>query len=135
MTKQFKKNIVSFLVLLLLFSFFIPVAKAADDMSGNLIKFKNAMGLPGTEGATPLGIIIGVINTLLGLLGLFFVILLIFGGFTFMTSQGDAKKVDKAKAIIRNAVIGVAIILFAFIISRIVFTMILSAVNPAVPAT
>jgi hypothetical protein len=41
-----------------------------------------------------------------------------------MTAQGDDKKVTKAKDTIRNAVIGVVIILFAYIITNIVFTLI-----------
>ena len=68
--------------------------------------------------------VIAVINTILGLLALIFIVLLIYAGFTFMTAQGDDKKVTKAKDTIRNAVIGVVIILFAYIITNIVFTLI-----------
>jgi hypothetical protein len=97
---------------------------SAESMIDNLVKFKTAAGLPGSADVTPVNIVIAVINTILGLLALIFIVLLIYAGFTFMTAQGDDKKVTKAKDTIRNAVIGVVIILFAYIITNIVFTLI-----------
>ncbi len=66
---------------------------------------------------TPLlTIIINVIRFLLGLLGLLLVVLILYAGFLWMSSQGEEEKINKAKKIITNAIIGLAIILLAFAI-------------------
>lgn len=117
--------------MLLCFSVLAPAVHAGvfDEMSKNLLDFKTAAGLPGTAKITPVDIVIGVINMMLGLLGLIFIILLIYAGFIYMTAQGDEKKVTKAKDTIKNSVIGVIIILFAYIISNAVFHLIFQAVE------
>jgi hypothetical protein len=128
MKKIFKNPVCLFVLILLCFNVFVSSANA-DIMSDNLFNFKKAADLPGAEDISPISIIIAVINTLLGLLGLFFVILIMYAGFLFMTAQGDEKKVTKAKDIIRNAIIGVTIILLSYIVTRIVFNTILSVVK------
>ncbi|MBR5621447.1 hypothetical protein IKW75_03155, partial [Candidatus Saccharibacteria bacterium] len=54
------------------------------------------------------------INVLLGVLGVAAVIIIILGGVTYVTSQGDASKVAKAKNTIIYGVIGLVIALLAF---------------------
>jgi len=49
-------------------------------------------------------------------------ILLIYAGFLWMTAQGDDKLVTKAKDIIRQAVIGLIVIIAAFSISNFVLS-------------
>ena len=56
------------------------------------------------------------INVLLGVLGVAAVIVIILGGVTYVTSQGDASKVTKAKNTIIYGVIGLVISLLAFAI-------------------
>lgn len=55
-----------------------------------------------------------IINVLLGLLGIIMVSIILYAGFQWMTSGGDAAKVEEAKLRIRNAVIGLIIILSAY---------------------
>lgn len=57
-----------------------------------------------------------IIRAVLGLLGLVAVILMIYGGYTIMTSAGQEEKVIQGKKILINASIGLAIILSAFAI-------------------
>lgn len=67
---------------------------------------------------TSLNQIIGtLIQTLLSLLGVIFLLLIIYGGITWMTAEGDESKVEKAQKIIRNATIGLIIIISAYAIS------------------
>ena len=54
------------------------------------------------------------INVLLGVLGV--VIIIILGGVTYVTSQGEAAKVAKAKSTIIYGVVGLVIALLAFAI-------------------
>jgi hypothetical protein len=61
---------------------------------------------------------IGVaIYSLISLVGVIFLGLTIYGGITWMTAEGDEAKVEKAKKIIVNGVIGLVIIMAAYAIS------------------
>jgi len=66
-------------------------------------------------------IISRVVQIALGFLGLVTVIIILYGGFIWMTSQGDAAKVEKAKKILTNAIIGLIIILSAYMIVAFIF--------------
>ncbi|MCC6563686.1 hypothetical protein IT087_02230 [Candidatus Uhrbacteria bacterium] len=55
-----------------------------------------------------------VINVVLGLLGIIMVTIILYAGFQWMTSGGDAGKIEEAKMRIRTAVIGLIIILSAY---------------------
>ena len=60
--------------------------------------------------------VINIIQWVLGILSLVAVVMIIFGGFTWMTAGGAEDKVDQAKRIITAAVIGLIIILLAWAI-------------------
>jgi hypothetical protein len=62
-----------------------------------------------------------VVAAVLGLLGIIFLIMIIIAGFNWMTAAGDAGKVDKAKATIFRGVIGLIIVVTAYIITAFVF--------------
>ncbi len=64
--------------------------------------------------------IAGMIKTFMGLLGIVAVVLILYGGFKYMTSQGEPGKVDEAKKVIIAGVIGLAIILSAYAIASFV---------------
>jgi hypothetical protein len=77
----------------------------------------------GLGNRSPKDIIVGLVQVILGFLGLIAIILIMYAGFVMMTSQGDASKVENAKKILTNAIIGLAIILASwgivlFVISR-----------------
>lgn len=76
-----------------------------------------------TSGGTPRDvrdIIILVIKVLLTFLGLIFTILIIYGGFTWMTAGGSEDRVSTAKKIIVRSIIGMVVILFSYIITSFV---------------
>ncbi len=58
-----------------------------------------------------------IINVFLGILGVIFVVLIIYGGFMWMTAAGNNDKVEKAKKIISRSVIGVLIILTSYLVT------------------
>ena len=68
-----------------------------------------------------------IINVLLSLLGIIFLVLIIYGGFLWMTSSGNEEQVKKAKTIIRDAIIGLIILLAAYAISRFVVDALVEA--------
>jgi len=68
-------------------------------------------------------IITKIIQIILSFLGLVSLVLIMWSGFIWMTSNGDSQKIEQAKKILRNAIIGLVIILSAwgiatFIISK-----------------
>lgn len=64
---------------------------------------------------TPLPALIGnLIKALLGVVGIIFLIYTVVGGIIYMTSGDDGKKVTKAKDMIKNALIGLIIIVVAY---------------------
>ena len=60
--------------------------------------------------------VVNVIKLVLGLLGLIAVIMVIYGGFLWMTAGGNEDNVDKGKKVISAAVIGLIIVLLAWAI-------------------
>ena len=72
--------------------------------------------------------ILEVIQNILLAIGLGIAIMvLIWGGVQYMTAGGDASKVDTARKVILNAIIGIAIILAAAFIIAVVQGMLLDA--------
>lgn len=75
----------------------------------------------------PRVIIAGVIRVALGFLGIIALGLIMYAGFIWMTSGGDENKIDKAKQILKNAVIGLLIILSSFAITSFLFNKFLES--------
>jgi TRAP-type C4-dicarboxylate transport system permease small subunit len=59
-----------------------------------------------------------VVNAVLSLLAIIFIVLIVLGGFRWMTSAGNATKIETAKETITNAVIGLVVVLAAYAISE-----------------
>ncbi len=67
-----------------------------------------------------------LINAALSLLGVIFIIMVILAGFKWMTAQGDAKKVEEARDNIKNAVMGLVVVLAAYAITKFIFDVLLN---------
>lgn len=63
-----------------------------------------------------------IINGAMSLLGVIFVAQMVYAGYLWMTARDEADQVDKAKHIIRRSIIGLAIVLAAWAITRFVLT-------------
>jgi len=68
-----------------------------------------------------------IINVALGLLGIVAVVVILIGGFTWMTAGGNDEKVGEAKKWIFSGVIGLAIILSAYAIANFVIDSLVTA--------
>lgn len=69
------------------------------------------------KGTSPAGaIILKAINILMLLIGTFAFVLIIIGGFMFVTSNGDEPSIDRAKALLTQSVIGLVIAFFSYLI-------------------
>ncbi len=58
-----------------------------------------------------------IISVVLSFLGIIFLLLVIYAGFTWMTAQGDPKAINKAREILTGAVIGLVILLASYAIT------------------
>ncbi len=78
-----------------------------------------------SESAIPVPIeeiVANIIQYALSFLGVIFIILIIYAGFLWMTASGDSDKITKAKGILINAIIGVIIVLGAYVITAFIFS-------------
>lgn len=66
-------------------------------------------------------IIGNIIKTVLSFLGVLFLVLMIYGGYTWMTARGNEQEIEKAKGLIKNAVIGLIIVLAAYAITAFIY--------------
>lgn len=87
--------------------------------SQNLLN--NTRSASGVTGGSDLPTIIGsLINVVLGFLGIVLLFYVLRAGFLWMTAGGDEKQVTTAKNMIRDAVIGLVVIIAGFAISNFV---------------
>jgi len=70
-----------------------------------------------------------IINIALGLLGIVSVVIILWGGFRWMTAGGSDEKVGEARKIIFSGIIGLAIVLSAWAIARFVLVQLGNATN------
>ncbi len=61
-----------------------------------------------------------IINVILSLLGIIFIVLTLYSGFTWMTAGGNESKAETARKILFSAVIGLVIILSAYTLTNFV---------------
>jgi len=70
-------------------------------------------------------IIVRIIRVTFSFVGILLVAFLVYAGYLWMTAAGNEDQVEKSKTIIRNAIIGIAIIFAAYAISRFVIVNLL----------
>ncbi len=109
-----KKLISIGLVSIFAFSMMASVAFAQVDFSTDLA---GTFGL-GTQELK--GTLIKVVNILLGFLGVLAIIVILVGGFKWMTSGGNEERVAGARQMLIAGIIGLAIILGSFAIVQFV---------------
>ncbi|MFA6322202.1 MAG: hypothetical protein WCX71_01845 [Candidatus Buchananbacteria bacterium] len=135
-----KKNLIVFMMLLTVFgtfSFAMTPAltqAAGSDEIGSLIKdqlepVQDIYGQDEVNSKSLAETVSNMVKILLGFLGIIFLILIIYAGFTWMTAAGNDEKTKKAKDIIQASVIGVAIIIAAYAITYFVIDNLLKATN------
>jgi hypothetical protein len=79
---------------------------------------KAAVTVGGYQQSTSVESLIGtVIGAFLGLLGVVFLVLMVYGGYIWLIARGDESKAEKAKDTIVNSLIGLIIVLAAYAIT------------------
>ncbi len=76
----------------------------------------NAAGLP-TGQPDPTAVVSSIINILLSVVGVLAIVLIIYAGALWMTSQGNEEKISQAKKLLAGSVVGLLIIFAAYAIA------------------
>jgi hypothetical protein len=108
-----KKTLISLSILSLVM---LPSLALALDPSN----FNNGTGSVNLGTAELLSTVVNVINWILGFLVLIAVIIILIGGFKWMTASGNEEKVGAARKTIISGIIGLIIVLAAYAIASFV---------------
>lgn len=118
MKNKFLMGLVTF-VLVTMFSFMGQAAFALDAnlLTDDVDKIGEAIGEDAGAGDALPARIGELIKVVLSVLGVVLVLIIVYAGFLWMTAGGDEGQVKKALSWIKNAVIGLVIILSAYAIT------------------
>ena len=114
-----KKKILSFLIISMFLTPFLAIQQvsATDVLGINYVQNNIALG-----NRDPRTMIADIINIVLTLLGIVAVIIVLLGGFKWMTAGGNEDKVSEAKKLLGAGVVGLVIILAAWGIANFILT-------------
>jgi amino acid transporter len=123
-----KKTTIALLVALALSVSFTPALAQTNDPRDTNYGLDSA-----TDGNLALGTrdiregVMEIINVLLGFLGIIAIIIILWGGFRWMTAGGNEEKVGEAKKIITAGIIGLIIIFVSYAIAAFVIEQLINA--------
>ncbi len=81
-------------------------------------------GLPSADAQTLAGTLISAALTIVGVV---FFILMLYGGFLWMTARGNEDQVDRSKQIIIASMIGIIVIVGAYAITQFIITAVVNS--------
>ena len=131
--KRFNSPLFIGLFLALTFSVGLFFATPVLAQTSGLAAFGEAAGFSTT--ATIPVIVARLIRTVISITGILAVLLIIFGGFKFMTAAGDPTKIQSAKRVITNAVIGLVIVFASFAITQFILNTLIDATGSTIRST
>jgi len=99
----------------------LPFATLAQSVD---LSWGNETGL-GTQDLTVT--VANIIQVIIGFLGVIAIIIILVGGFKWMTSAGNEEKVGEAKKLLSAGIIGLIIILAAYAITTFVINALIAA--------
>ena len=119
-----KKQLLSLAILLGLFAPMVALGQTAGDPFGT--GYLSEVGL-GTQDIRVT--IVNLIRVALGILGVVVMVIIIAGGFRWMTAGGNDDSIAQAKKIISAGIIGLIIIIVAYALTTWVFDSIIDATS------
>ncbi len=120
------KNLLSLGIMSLVGVLFVGLRAHALDVGINEISEQIQLG-----SEDPRRIVARIINTLMLFLGIIAVVIILLGGFKWMTAAGNEDKVGEAKKLMGAGVIGLVIILASWGIASFVLNSLINATNNA----
>jgi len=104
----------------------VLVSAQTNDILGlNIINNANI----GLQASDPRAVAARIINVALGFLGIVAVVIVLYGGFMWMTAAGNEERISKAKQILTAGVIGLVIIVMAWAIASYVVKTLMNVTN------
>ncbi|MFA6514087.1 MAG: pilin [Patescibacteria group bacterium] len=127
--KKISKHLISLAIisLLVLPIFAIPVSAQTGSQFGTTEVNTGLNGI--LASGDPREMVGRIINVALGFLGVIAVVIILMGGFKWMTAGGNEDKVAEAKKLLGAGVIGLAIVLAAWSVANFVVTSIYNATS------
>jgi len=128
MKNNFKKGLVMFAMVMFAFTAMntavVLTAQAMDDNAtlGFDIIDDQGIGLANNEISDPRVMAINIVKFFMTFLGIIAVVIILLGGFKWMTAAGNEDKVAEAKKLLVAGIIGLAIIVSAYVIVNFVIT-------------
>ena len=123
------KNLLAFaLISAIIFPCFI-IGLTALAQGPNLgFQYANSLDLPGSN-EDPRDVAVNIVRYLMTFLGIIAVVVILFGGFKWMTAGGNEDRVAEAKKLIVAGIIGLIIILASFAIVQFIVGTTTSLLN------
>lgn len=127
MKKIITKNITTIaMIFALALTALTPFATSAATLNLGLTDYAAETGLGNTD---PRDMAINILNVLMTFLGLIAVIVILLGGFKWMTAGGNEDKVGEAKKLLAAGVVGLIIILASYGIATFVINQMIGVTN------
>ncbi|PIS05027.1 MAG: hypothetical protein COT81_03340, partial [Candidatus Buchananbacteria bacterium CG10_big_fil_rev_8_21_14_0_10_42_9] len=123
MRRAVKKSRVKIISVFVFTALTLVIAPALAVDTG--LNYATALGLGTTDIRQT---ILTIVQVALAFLGVLAILIVLYGGFVWMTAGGEENKIQRAKDILRNGIIGLVIILTSYAIVTFVFNSILSGV-------
>lgn len=112
-----KKNILFILIAVFVSAILINSVFAVD-LGGDIVKKAGTSAGYAQATETTFAEILGtIVQVVLSFVGIVFLSLMVYAGYLWMTARGKEEQVDKAKTLIRQAIIGIVITLGAYSIT------------------
>ncbi len=80
--------------------------------------------------STATGLIIGIIQIALWIVGLLSVLFVIIGGFRYVTAHGNEEQAEAAKKTLTHAITGIVIVILSFVIVRVISNALIYGSGP-----
>lgn len=120
-----KKLLATALSLFLLMMFVLPILTLAQGTNGTQLVICGNPDQPPCDFTHFIGMINRIINWIISIAGIIFTVVLIWGGFRYMMSQGDAGEQGKAREMLWNTMKGFIIILVSWLIIYTILSMLI----------
>ncbi len=117
------KIILAIALIAILLTPVLTFAGSSSDWQTNMNDVTTAANqLPNESVGTFVG---DIIRWVLGLIGVILVALIVYGGFLYMTSAGNEDQVDRAKKVLTYSIIGLIVIVIAWIAADYIMSAVL----------
>lgn len=122
-------SVVVFLALSAFAPFSLPAQAAPYDPSGSNYGLNEFSDVDIGKSEDLKATIARIINIALGFLGILAVVFILYGGFMWMTAAGNEEQVGKARKMIVQAVVGLAVIFAAWVIANFAISQLQDVTN------